>query len=39
MAKLMQKHAQEDEDDKDRALSGGFGAALSVINRAEPDEE
>jgi hypothetical protein len=35
MAKLMQKYAQEDEDDEDRALPGGFGAALSVINRAE----
>ena len=39
MAELMQKHAQEDEDDEDRALPGGFGAALAVINRAEPNEE
>jgi hypothetical protein len=39
MAKLMQKYAQEDEDDEDRALPGGFGAALPVINCAEPNQK
>jgi len=39
VAQLVQKDAQEDEHDKRRALPGGRGAALAIVDRAEPDEE